>query len=115
MDTIRDKFILNINDNLTKNCEGGSSTSAINNSRRLLPPAIEDNTRRLSSTSTIEDNIRRSSSTPVINNDNSRRRFLTRKQSYSRTNTPIQVNEVFVCDKFVNNDYFDEICSSRNK
>ena len=59
--------------------------------------------------------IRRSSSTPAIDDDNSRGRSSTRKQSYLRTNTPIQVDEVFVCDKFVNDDYFDETRDSRNK
>ena len=27
----------------------------------------------------------------------------------------MQVDEVFVCDEFVNDDYFDKICNSRNK
>src|ERR1700722_545029 len=66
-DIICDKFILNIDNNYpTKNCKGGSSTPAVNNSKRSLIPAIEDNTRRLFLTPAVEDNTRRSSSTLIV-------------------------------------------------
>ena len=78
-DTICDKFILNIDNNSTKNCEGGSLTSTVDNSRRLLTSAVEDNTRRSSSTLAVKDNTRRLSSTSIIDNNNSRGRSSIRK------------------------------------